>query len=51
MTIRAMGYPHVHSSSGMFLKFIPYTPAMNVIGMKIVATMVRNFITSFSLWL
>ena len=41
-------YPYRHSSSGMCLKFIPYTPAMKVSGMKIREMTVRTFITSFS---
>ena len=40
-------YPHFQFNSGIFVKFIPYTPATNVSGMKIVATTVNVFITWF----
>jgi hypothetical protein len=33
---------------GIFLKFIPKTPAMNERGRKIVEIMVNTFITSFN---
>ena len=39
------------SSSGMNLKFIPYSPARKVRGMNMVEMMVRSLITSLSLLL
>ncbi len=53
ISIRIAGYPNGHFNSGMFhglisvSKFIPYTPTMNVKGMKMVAITVRVFMTSF----
>ena len=42
------GYDHGQCSSGTCSKFIPYTPARNDSGMKIVEIMVRIFIDSLS---
>ena len=33
-------YPYRHCSSGIYTKFIPYQPVINVSGRKIVVTMV-----------
>jgi hypothetical protein len=38
-------YPHFQFNSGILLKFIPYTPAIKVKGIKIVATIVSVFIS------
>ena len=44
---RLKKYPYFHSSSGMYLKFIPYIPVIRVKGRKIVVMEVNTFITSF----
>ena len=51
MKVTTAGYPHGHSSSGIYLKFMPYKPTMNVRGMNIVAMTVSTSITSLSLML
>jgi hypothetical protein len=48
MTKSMRKYPYRHSSSGMYLKFIPYKPTIKVSGIKINEIAVRTFITSFS---
>lgn len=48
---QSTGYPHFHESSGIYSKFIPYTPARKVKGINIVAMIVSTFITSFILLL
>ena len=40
-------YPYRHCSSGMYTKFIPYQPVINVSGRKIVVTMVITAIILF----
>src|SRR5665647_2576107 len=45
------GYINVQLNSGIYLKFIPYNPTINVKGMKTVEIMVKIFITSFILLL
>lgn len=40
-TIPVKGYAHFSSSSGMYLKFIPYQPTMRVSGMNILEITVR----------
>ena len=44
------GYPHGLSNSGMYLKFIPYTPTKNVKGKKKAENTVSTFMTSFVFW-
>jgi hypothetical protein len=44
------GYPHGLSNSGMYLKFIPYTPTKNVSGKKKAENTVSTFITSLVFW-
>src|SRR5690606_33669617 len=43
-------YPQCHSSSGIFSKFMPYIPAINVNGRKKAEKIVSNFITSLFFW-
>ncbi len=46
-----IGYPMRECSSGMASKLIPYTPAMEVRGMKILIVSVSVRITSLERWL
>ncbi len=48
---RIRGYPHRHSSSGIYRKFMPLTPAIKVRGMKIVAMIVNTFMMELVLLL
>jgi hypothetical protein len=51
MMIHVAAYPYGDFNSGIYSKFIPYTPTINVTGIKSVEIMVSTFITSLSLLL
>src|SRR6187549_1479787 len=46
-TIQKAGYAQVRPSSGKWWKFIPYTPARNVSGIKMLLMIVSTFMISF----